>query len=147
MRILTILLFVSCLHGAGKAQQYEQALGLRGGIGATATYKQFLSYRSAFEVIGGRYDNDFWGVGLLLQFHNEFRTSSAFEWYWGFGPTLTFQNSDGFLGISGALGLHVTLQDIPLNFSLDWLPRIRLGSQSTFRPSGGGIAVRYVIAY
>ena len=144
-RLFIILVACFCITHLN-AQQFEQALGLKGGIGATVTYKQFLSERTAFEILGGRYDNDLWGVGALLEFHNEFRTSSAFEWYWGFGPYLTFQDQDSFLGINGAIGLHVTLNSVPINFSLDWLPRIRFGGGG-FQGESGGIAVRYVIAY
>lgn len=136
---------VICFALPSFGQQYRNALGLRGGLGATATYKHFIGYTTALEVIGGRYDNERWGLAGIFEFHKILGTSRSFEWYWGLGPFLTFDEIKNNVGVTGAIGIHASLNDIPLNFSIDWLPRIRLNNNGKLILNGGGIGIRYII--
>ena len=128
-------------------QLYDHALGLRGGVGATVTYKKFVSEPLAFEAILGLYDYDYFGLGLLLEKHKYVGDLNRLLWYWGVGPYVTFGDNFTGVGVSGALGLDLSFEAIPIDITLDWLPRLRLVGGGRFLPSGGGIGIRYIIDY
>ncbi len=151
MKLLRYFTAVMALWAAGmtgaQAQLYDQALGLRGGVGATVTYKKFVSEPIAFEAILGLYDYDYFGLGLLLQKHKFVGDLNRLLWYWGVGPYVTFGDNFTGVGVSGALGLDLSFEAIPIDITLDWLPRIRLVGGGRFLPSGGGVGIRYIIDY
>ncbi|NND31933.1 MAG: hypothetical protein HKN76_05025, partial [Saprospiraceae bacterium] len=68
-RILTISLIVlgSLFTTESYCQMYDSAAGLRGGTGATVSYKKFLGRAIAFEGILGSFDYDFFGASILIQ--------------------------------------------------------------------------------
>lgn len=143
---LFFLLFAALFVGSAKAQNYDQAIGLRGGVGASITYKKFFSEQVAMELLGGRYDFDYWGVSGMVLFHNELSNNGRLLWYWGGGPYWLPRDGTNAFGLAGAIGLDFSLESVPLNFTLDFLPQLQFKGGG-FIFSGGGLGIRYILQY
>ncbi|NND07066.1 MAG: hypothetical protein HKN87_11870 [Saprospiraceae bacterium] len=138
-------LVFSCI--SVKAQYYDAAAGLRGGTGATVSYKKFVSHSLALEAMLGSFDYDFFGSAVLLEKHTDIDLGRV-QWYWGVGPYITFARDFTGLGAMGALGLDLSFESIPLQISLDWTPRLRLaGASGRFFVDSAGVGLRYIIEY
>lgn len=128
-----------------QAQDYSRAIGIRGGIGANVTYKQFVSTQSAFELLGGFYFGDVY-ASLVYEVHNEFRNDvRGLTWYWGVGASVLLSSGGIGVGGLGAIGLDYSFGDIPLNISVDWMPHLYLIGGQGFEPGGGGFSLRYIL--
>jgi hypothetical protein len=128
-------------------QMYRTAAGLRGGTGATVSYKHFLGREVAFEGILGSFDYDYFGVSLLFQKHSD-ANLGRLQWYWGLGPYLTFSKAFTAFGAMGAVGAEYSFSSIPIDISLDWTPRFRLsGAPSKLFTRTVGVGIRYIIEY
>ncbi len=146
MRLLLVILGCCFCFGAS-AQYYDSAAGLRGGTGATISYKKFLGQTIALEAIVGSFDYDYFGTGILIEKHADLGVGRV-QWYWGVGPYLTFAKDFTGFGALGALGLDYALESIPLQFSLDWTPRLRIaGASGKFFNRSAGVGIRYIISY
>jgi len=143
--LVEAVLFCSLLS-TSSAQPYQSALGLRGGTGATVTYKKFISEPIAFEAIVGSYDYEFFGLSVLFEKHKDIGVRRV-QWYWGVGPFLTTARDFSAWGIMGALGLDASFESIPLNFTIDWTPRLRLKSGGSAFLGSVGVGLRYIIQY
>ena len=145
---ITFACLLACMSLPLLSQPYNQALGLRGGIGATVTYKKFISTPLAIEGILGLYDYDYFGIGALFEKHTNVGNSDRFYWYWALGAYTSLGNEFSSLGITGGLGLDFSFESIPINISVDFLPRIRLFGDGRFTPTpSGGVGLRYIIDY
>ncbi len=143
---LTVILMVLTLADDLKAQHYSDAAGLRGGTGATLSYKKFVSHPIAFEAIVGSYDYDFFGASILFQKHEDIGLRRM-QWYWGVGPYLTAASNFSAWGIMGALGFDLSFEAIPIDITLDWTPRLRLKSGGRLFVRSAGVGLRYIIEY
>ncbi len=146
IRLIVPLLLLGFSYNLVQAQYYRDAAGLRGGTGATISYKKFLSDPIALEAILGSYDYDFFGVSVLLQKHEDIGVRRV-QWYWGVGPYLTTARNFSAWGIMGALGLDASFESIPINITVDWTPRLRLKSGGRAFLRSAGVGLRYIIAY
>ena len=129
-----------------EAQYYTDAAGLRGGTGATMSYKKFVSSPIAFEAIVGSYDYDYFGLSVLFEKHEETGMNRV-QWYWGVGPYLTTARNFSSWGAMGALGIDLSFESIPINLTLDWTPRIRFKSGGRLFLRSAGVGLRYIIQY
>ncbi len=129
-----------------QAQDYSRSVGIRGGLGANVTYKQFVGPQSAFELLGGFYFGDVY-TSLTYEKHNKFRNDvRGLTWYWGVGASVLLSQGGIGVGGLGAIGLDYSFSDIPLNISLDWMPHLYLIGGNGFEPGGGGFSLRYILA-
>jgi hypothetical protein len=140
------------------AQVYDSAIGLRLGYPLSVSYKSFISTTDAIEVYAGfrgyrRYN---WvSINGAYQRHERISEVNGLEWYYGGGVGLQFWNYDfdergsTTLSLAGYLGLQYTFPDSPISLSLDWIPRIFVGTIRTrfekFGGGYGGLGVRYVL--
>src|SRR5690606_10088737 len=128
-----------------QAQDYSRAVGIRGGLGANVTYKQFVSSQGAFELLGGFYFGDVY-ASLSFEVHNDFANDiRGLTWYWGVGGSVLLSSGGIGVGGLGAIGLDYAFGDIPLNVSLDWMPHLYLIGGRGFEPGGGGFSLRYIL--
>ncbi|WP_236974726.1 hypothetical protein [Membranihabitans maritimus] len=150
------LLFLFILSGFSKveAQSYESAIGARLGWGFAGSYKHFFSDDLAGEGIvnfrnySGLYS--YFTVTGLAQKHSAIPDLSGLSWYFGGGAYLGFYGSGytgtaTIVGIAGNLGLDYAFEDIPLNLSIDWIPRLGLTGGVGFGAESGGLAARYIL--
>lgn len=149
VRLILFLCGSLFISSVALAQNYENALGLRGGLGATATYKHFISTDWAIEGTAGLHntDNDLYGINATFQKHNDLEGVNYVQWYWGAGLFLAFNDNTNQVGIAGGLGIEWAWQKIPLTFSIDWLPRLKLNDGWRLYNREGGLAIRYIINY
>ena len=145
------------------AQEYKSAVGLRLGLPSGISYKMFLNETAAVEGVLG-YRSFGFGNWISLdgayQIHQDLEVEAldGLQWYYGAGLGLNRYSYDTFFGeqsfsatflsLKGYTGLSYTLEDIPLNISIDAVPAFYLGSSlggvSTIGV-GFAIAARYVI--
>lgn len=139
-----------------QAQQYNSAVGVRGGLLNSITYKKTLNDFSAIEGIGSfRYG------GLLLTglytIQNDFTAEGeSFQWYYGGGAHIGLFNnrasffnegnsSSAVIGVDGVIGVEYTFSEIPLNLCLDYKPAINLIGYTGFWADHVSVGIRYVI--
>lgn len=138
-----------------KAQDYQNAIGVRVGNYNGLTYKTFIAADKAIDLNlafdnGQNDDDDYKNVFLtaLYQVHNPFPGANGLKWYYGAGGSLgrlKYKKLDGkiFLSIDGVLGLDYKLAEAPLNFSFDWRPRLGLTPASDLYINDVGLAIRF----
>jgi len=141
------------------SQNYESAVGARFGFPLSITYKKFISENTALEAYGG-FRNDFGFNWISLS--GAYQKNSPLEiediknltWYWGVGGSVYFWSFDlGFstesnisFSADGYIGLEYTFSDIPLNLSVDWVPRVFItGFGSGFSGGFGALSARYIL--
>jgi opacity protein-like surface antigen len=158
-KILIILIAAFAFGTSAQAQDFKSAVGLRLGYPLSISYKTFMDEKSAIEgYVGFR---AFSGVGSYFtisgayQIHNDFPDVNNLQWYYGAGASVNFWSfkstfledfSSTSFGVQGYLGLSYTLEDTPLNLSVDWIPTIFLGGYSSgFGGGYGSLAARYIL--
>lgn len=141
------------------AQDFDSAVGLRLGYPMSVTYKKFISESSAIEAYGGF--RSYGGVVNTLsvhgayQIHKDIDEIDNLQYYYGGGAAAFFWSGTGFNGttsfaVQGYIGLSYTLEDTPVNVSLDWIPTFLIkdglgGFGNGFGSGYGSLGVRYVL--
>jgi hypothetical protein len=132
------------------AQRYTSSLGLRGGSpGVTYLNAKYRINHQAYELgLGGN-------IGALWMHGNAYyqnELNDILDYYYGFGANVGLGNMNQFesnlkglgLGARAVIGLEHTLEDFPINVSIDLgpslyvLPRLKLGF-------AWAISARYVL--
>lgn len=154
MKKISITILITFFAFAyGSAQDYNTAIGLRGGFANGITIKHFVSDKAAFEgIIASRWR----GVELtaLYEIHGRAFDTDRLNWYAGFGGHVGFWDGNDtrwgddrsytVIGIDGILGLEYNFLEIPINFSVDWKPAFNLFGYSGFWADGGALSIRYI---
>ncbi len=149
-----LLLFASSSY----SQDYDSAVGLRLGYPLSATYKKFISESNAIEVYGGYRGYTFvrtLSVHGAYQIHKDISDIDNLQYYYGGGAAAFFW-SDDFSGsatsfaLQGYLGLSYTLEDTPVNITVDWIPTFLINSGlgtfgSGFGGGYGSLGIRYIL--
>jgi hypothetical protein len=170
-RTILLALVTFFVLGMGTTQaQYRTAAGVRLGYPNALSIKHFISDANAIEAyVGARffvYSSTIWVSGAY-QFHNpiEIDGIDGLQWYVGVGATAAFwsynnlyiNRNDNFasttIGLQGYLGLDwAPFGDIPLAFSVDWVPTFFLGRAnryygnfSRYGVGYGNLAIRYIL--
>lgn len=159
MKKLVCSLICSLFLSAGlMAQDFDSAVGLRLGYPSGVTYKKFISETNALEAYGGFRSYAFvntMSVHAAYQIHKDIEDIDNLQWYYGGGGGLFFVSSDfdgsqTSIGIQGYIGLSYTLEDTPVNFTVDWVPTMILGDglssfSNGFSASYYSLGIRYVL--
>ena len=152
---LGLLLFVLLASAGTLKAQYTTAIGIRGALAPGITLKHHLTSEHAVEAIlqtrwrgmlvTGLYEVHFPALGV-----------NNLRWYLGGGGHIGvwsqttsnnpwFENDGGVvIGVDGIAANEYTLEEIPLNFSLDWKPGFNLVGHSGWWASDGALSIRYV---
>ena len=148
--ILACVLLISSFGFANAqtsgAQSEKNAIGLRIGWGAEASYQRFLNN-------GNRIEADLgldWGGGINVAGTYQWvfdlsALSPGFNWYVGPGVALGLWDKNFAVGIIGSIGIEYNFA-IPLQLSLDWRPGFYLNtgnSNFNFGYTGFALGVRY----
>lgn len=156
-KVLFIFSFIVFAVSFSNAQTYESALGLRVGYPLSISYKKNTTERKALEFFGGiRPFNDYNEMRLnaALQIHSPIGDGDNFRWYYGGGAGVAVYSFDSTPANGGGasvtasfyLGLELTFDELPLNFTLDWVPTLYIGGYgSGFGGGYGALAIRYVL--
>lgn len=140
-----LLISGSCINRLS-AQDYKLAMGIRFSsasptLSNSFSVKYFMDETNAVEGLisfGTRF-----GLGGLYERHQLIGGTPAFTWFWGLGGYVGFQNSNTYLGPTGAIGLDYKFANAPLNLSLDWKPELDILPNINFVPDAFGITARY----
>ena len=163
MKIKTVFLafgLIFVLTTALDAQDYKTAVGGKLGYGLIGSYKTFLNEKAAIDAFAGLR----WGglaAGVYYLNHTPIESVERLQWYWGAGPILTTWNYGVFfggsytrLGLSGVIGLDYSIEDVPLNISIDWAPTLVVYdninkaygiTSGRFISGFGAVSVRYIL--
>jgi hypothetical protein len=146
--VFTLALTVIFFTTRTQAQVYKNAIGLRisgtssvGGAGAT--YKHFLTEKTAIEGIFSFKDPV--GLGALYQVHNDWAVMNNLKWYYGAGAFVSFSRPDAGFGALGVIGLDYKFDNLPLNLSLDWKPEIAFAPKAALNFNTFGVSLRVVL--
>ena len=159
---LLVLLFGLLLGSTSlQAQNYDLAGGVRFGRPNSLSLKKTIGEGNALEaIVGYRGSLAFYNqvnLGLGYQRHSPLPDLlEGLNWYWGLGGSVYFYSYNlGFgadaanvgFGALGFLGLDYTLEDTPINITLDWAPSLVFGDDifNGFYGGYGGVGIRYVI--
>lgn len=155
--LMTAMMMVIFL-GTGFSQDFDSAIGLRLGVPSSVTYKKFINESDALEgYMGFRnyFRTRFVTLGAAYQIHKDIDEVDNLQYYYGGGASVYFWSSDfeltntTSLGVQAYLGLSYTLEDLPLNFSVDWVPTFYInglvGYGSGLGVGYGTLAVRYIL--
>ncbi|MCB8998508.1 MAG: hypothetical protein H6540_00370 [Bacteroidales bacterium] len=149
--ILIPLLFLA-IASSLKAQDYQNAVGLRFGLSNGVTFKHFITTNDAVEgILATRYGG-FNLTGLFERHTTAFDTDGLYFYYGGGAHIGSFNNNAWFtdqsnhtiIGIDGILGLEYVIPDFPLNVSLDWKPGLNLIGYAGFWGDELALSVRYM---
>ena len=154
-KTVIIVIFVLVTGITLNAQDYKTSLGLRGGNPFGLTVKHFMGETSAVE---GILASNYGGFVATVLFENEHWTGfyPGFNWYWGLGAHIGFWSTGknkytnstysggSVIGVDGILGIEYTFDEIPLNFSLDFLPTINLIGSTGWGGPYCAVSIRYV---
>jgi hypothetical protein len=153
LKILVATLMLGVLSMKASAQEYNTAIGIRGGWHSGLTVKHFLSGSDAIEGLLVTAWKGFELTGLYEVHANAFGVNRL-NWYYGAGGHIgSFQSGPWFdddkneahtvIGVDGILGLEYNIGDIPFNISLDWKPEFNLVGYSGFWAGDGALSIRY----
>jgi len=129
---------------------YSNGIGMRvefgeGGALVGFSAKHFFSLHNAGEAqllfgSGATY------LDLEYQYHAAIPNAAGLQWYAGMGPALAFYKGGTDLYIRPLIGLDYKINNVPLNFGIDWRPTFRAThseSGSQFTAARFGLAFRY----
>lgn len=155
-KLLAIVTFAVMITAVASAQDYNNAIGLRGGLYNGITFKHFMGSKTAVELLGATRWSGIEVTGLY-EIHNNAFDVDRLNWYFGGGGHIGFWNGDytssrwgdegtnyTVVGIDGILGIEYNFLEIPINISLDWKPAFNLTGYSGFWGDGGALSIRYI---
>tara|TARA_R110002096_G_scaffold115365_2_gene249793 strand:+ start:176 stop:664 length:489 start_codon:yes stop_codon:yes gene_type:complete len=136
-----------------KAQNYNTAIGLRGGTGLGISAKHFIQNDIALEgILNTRYSGfNFTG---LYEWHKPAFNTEGFNWFYGLGAHIGFWDGDKIpwindneaytiIGVDAIGGLEYKIQNLPIAISLDWKPAINLIGYTGFWGDNAAFSIRY----
>ncbi|HEX4886817.1 MAG TPA: hypothetical protein VFV37_02120 [Luteibaculaceae bacterium] len=117
-----------------QAQDYKNAIGLRGGFWSGITFKHINAGNKGYEFILSPRFRGFGLTGLYEVYKPAFNTPRL-HWYYGGGAHISSYNYSFYrnnertgtalgLGANGIIGLEYNIGAIPLNISVDLLPTV-----------------------
>ncbi len=133
------------------AQNYIQAVGLRGGIYSGVNYKNFFTNDVAFEGIITK-PWKAWEFTALIEKHSPLGRSINFFLFYGVGAHIGnydaryTRHSTGkymVIGADAIVGIEYEFSQLPLALSVDWKPYSNLVGSAGFFVDGGAISFRY----
>lgn len=144
---LPVFLISLVLCNRATAQSYRFAAGVRLSnssptLNNSISGKFFATDKTAIEGLisfGSRF-----GVGALLEIHNQFNTPGL-SWFYGGGVYVGFQDGDTYLGPTGIVGLDYKFPNAPVNLSLDWKPELDIIPDINFVPDAFAFTIRFAI--
>ncbi len=155
MKKIAVFIFIIMLGlPMVKAQDYQTALGVRGGFFSGISIKHFISRTDAVEGIAAFHHRGFMLAGMLQRHANAF-DAPGLSWYYGGGAHAGFYDRQytpwfgkdergnvSTFGVMGALGLEYKIEEIPVTIGADLTPAFNIfGHTGVWM--GSGLTLRY----
>ena len=144
MRYLKILSLVLFFGMAASLESNAQELGLRFGnfYGNNVAVDGVFALGEFSRIHGDVSFGRVVGIDLLWNPIYKPVSSSDFNWYAGFGPSLYI--ADPFsLGVAGEIGIEYAFEDVPIVIGADWRPTFRLIENTDFFADVFGLNIRW----
>ncbi len=151
----SLLLAISIGIGSIQAQDFSQAIGVRGGLANGITYKASLDGTNAVDLILSSRWRGFNFTALYERHSYPFSVDGLYAYYGGGGhvgfydgkysPWFEASASGMVIGVDGVLGIEYTFEDFPFCLSFDWKPVINLIGHNGFYGGGFGLSARFVV--
>jgi opacity protein-like surface antigen len=153
-KFLIVIAMMVCMATYAQANDYNTAIGVRGGLYNGLTIKHFMKSNVAVEgIITTRWQG--YNVTGLYEIHAPAFDTRRLKWYYGIGGHIGFWDGNDVhwgkkdenytvIGVDGILGLEYSFKEIPFNVSLDWKPAFDLIGYSHFWGDGGAFSVRFM---
>jgi hypothetical protein len=153
LKVLVVTLMLGVVSTGASAQDYNTAIGLRGGWQSGLTIKHFLSGDAAVEGLLVAVWKGFEITGLYEIHANAFGVNNL-NWYYGAGAHINNFSSGPWygenenapsmtIGLDGIIGLEYNIREIPFNISVDWKPEFNLIGHSGLWGGDSAFSVRY----
>lgn len=157
-KIIIISLILFAFFYKSNAQDYNTAVGIRGGTSQGISVKHFLSYETAIEGIVSTRWRGLMLIGLY-EFEKQAFNVYGLKWFYGGGAHAGFFNDSNYdlpwadnenygnyavLGVDGIIGLEYTFIDVPINISVDYKPQMNFFGYTGLWGDAGAISIRYV---
>jgi hypothetical protein len=151
-RITIIIAFAGmlllCNRQTASAQDYRLGLGVRLSnstptLNSSFSGKYFVSERTAVEGLvsfGSRF-----GMGALLELHQNIASAPGLRWFYGAGGYVGWQDGDTYFGPTGILGLDYKFPTAPVNVALDWKPELDIIPDINFVPDAFAVTIRFTL--
>ena len=130
--------------GIDLLSQDRNALGLR----FASDYNYGISFKHRFkksatiEGIAHFVTNDAVIITGLYERNNSLSSGGGLQWFYGGGAYVGFDHLNR-AGIAGILGLCYQFKDIPIDISIDWLPRLQIVDDVHPYFNSLGLSVRF----
>jgi hypothetical protein len=153
--LLLFFFFAFSLQNSLKAQEYDNAVGLRLGFYNGVTFKHSLDGVSAVEgILTSRWRG--FSITALYEYHFFPFDVDGLYAFVGAGGHLGYYNGENVrwldnsvntlvIGADGILGIEYTFADIPLCLTFDWKPIVNLIGSQNFLGGGFGLSARYIL--
>lgn len=139
-----------------KAQDYENAIGVRLGTSNGVTFKHAIGNDAALEgILAARWRG--FNITVLYEKHAMAFSEPRLKWFYGAGGHIGFwhgyrhhpwfdEDDDDYVvvGIDGIIGLEYTLEEAPLNFGIDWKPAFNIVGWTGLWADELALSVRFV---
>ena len=143
--VTIILIFVTIVEayaGNHSLMSKKNSVGIRiGGLSSELSYQRYINNLHRLEInTGVMYNRDGFIINGIYQFMMPINIDN-FNWYLGAGVS-TGAAEYFFMDGVGQIGLEYNLR-IPLSFSIDWRPALRLAKKSYFESEGVAFSIRF----
>ncbi len=155
-KIVIVVLLVTAFFCA-KAQNYNAAIGVRGGASQAITLKTFVSGATAFDLMLGTHRGGLNFTALYEIHQDDIFDIDNLTFFYGLGGHVGIYNTNSWpnnwnssnyssgpiVGVDGVVGVGYTFDEIPLNLSLDIVPSFHVFPFFGYWQRGS-ISIRYV---
>lgn len=166
MKRLLLILTIILSAQLGFAQQYEQAIGIRGGRSSGFEYRAYANETLSYKVLLSTRKRGLQLTGMK-EFHQHglFDFSDQLVFIYGFGAHLGFEKWNAYdpndefyqpynyqsrtgpiAGLDGLAAVEYTLRDVPLNFGIEAKPYFNLFGKNFFQlyPFDFAFTIKYL---
>lgn len=138
-RICMLLASLFVASGVAMAQDYNWAIGVRGGDMSGISVKARLNKADAIEALL-TFNR---GVNIFALYERNVPVICAgFNFYYGAGANLGSWHNKFTAGIDGVVGLEYKIPTIPLAFSVDYKPCLNFVGHTGFRALDFGLGIK-----
>jgi hypothetical protein len=143
--------FLMLANTNAQAQTYENTIGVRLGPYNGINYKTFLNSNKALDLnLSFRNNEDFNRLFFtaLYEVHNPIEGAPGLLWFYGGGGSIGSYkrkdfDGDLFFSADGVIGLDYKIEGAPINFAMDWRPRLEITPNSDLRSNDLGLSIRF----
>jgi hypothetical protein len=156
-KYILILIFFSSI--GVYAQDYQNAIGIRGGITQGITFKHFFKTADAGDFVGAFYRGGMYVMALYERHQFDIFDVDNLAFFYGGGLHVGYFDGNSNLnwfsdpeqwgsyhvvfGVDLVVGVEYTFDEIPLNISLDIKPAVNFIGHFGYW-QGGALSVRYI---